>query len=112
MNSETRQPPDSSRPDTLAIRTRNLHFRWQNQARELAFPDIQLTRGEHLFLHGPSGTGKSTLLGLLAGMHTPSRGSLQLLNQELTTMKAGRPGIDCAPIIWASSSSSSTWCPI
>jgi len=89
MNSETRQPPDSSRPDTLAIRTRNLHFRWQNQARELAFPDIQLRRGEHLFLHGPSGTGKSTLLGLLAGMHTPSRGSLQLLNQELTTMKAG-----------------------
>lgn len=88
MNSETRQPPDSSRPDTLAIRTRNLYFRWQNQARELAFPDIQLTRGEHLFLHGPSGTGKSTLLGLLAGMHAPSRGSLQLLNQELTTMKA------------------------
>lgn len=89
MNSETVQPPDGSHQDNLAIHTRDLHFRWQNQSRELAFPDIHLSRGEHLFLHGPSGTGKSTLLGLLAGMHTPTRGSLQLLNQELTTMKAG-----------------------
>ena len=87
MSDKTVQPPDSAYQDNLAIHTHNLKFRWHRQARELAFPDIRLAQGEHLFLHGPSGTGKSTLLGLLAGMNTPTHGHLRLLNRELTTMK-------------------------
>jgi len=34
---------------------------------------------------GPSGSGKSTLLGLLAGLDTPTAGSIQLNGQEITT---------------------------
>src|SRR5690606_33541045 len=89
MNSETVQPPDGSHQDNLAIHTRDLHFRWQNQSRELAFPDIHLPRGKHLFLHGPSGTGKSTLLGLLAGMHTHARAGLHLRKQDRPAGMAG-----------------------
>ena len=35
---------------------------------------------------GPSGSGKTTLLGLLAGLDTPSRGSVLLDGANLTTM--------------------------
>ncbi len=34
---------------------------------------------------GPSGSGKSTLLGLLAGLDTPTTGSIQLNGQEITS---------------------------
>jgi putative ABC transport system ATP-binding protein len=38
--------------------------------------------GEHLFLQGASGTGKSTLLALLAGVQINYRGSVKFLGQE------------------------------
>ncbi|WP_372964658.1 ABC transporter ATP-binding protein [Marinobacter sp.] len=75
-------------PEALAIATHQLRFRWPGQNKSLIFPDIQLQQGEHLFLHGPSGTGKSTLLSILAGMMPPETGSLQMLNQNLGSLKA------------------------
>ncbi|MCV2358728.1 ATP-binding cassette domain-containing protein [Paucibacter sp. TC2R-5] len=44
----------------------------------LQFDDFVLPVGQHLLLRGGSGTGKSTLLALLAGLLTPSAGSLHL----------------------------------
>ena len=44
----------------------------------MAFPDIQLDRGQELLLLGASGTGKTTLLHLIAGMRTPSAGQVEL----------------------------------
>ena len=72
-----------------AIDTQGLQFSWPGQATAIAFPDIQLSRGEHLFLHGPSGTGKSTLLSLFAGMLTPTAGSVRLLDQDFSSLRAG-----------------------
>lgn len=47
--------------------------------------DINLTinSGEYLLIIGPSGSGKSTLLYLLAGLETPSRGSIYINGQDL-----------------------------
>ena len=72
-----------------AIKTHQLRFRWPGQSRALSFPDLQLQQGEHLFLHGPSGSGKSTLLGMLAGMMVPESGTVDILGQNLGTLKAG-----------------------
>ncbi|MBI4293197.1 MAG: ABC transporter ATP-binding protein [Betaproteobacteria bacterium] len=45
--------------------------------------DLEVMRGEALAVLGPSGSGKSTLLGLLAGLDTPSSGSVELDGHDL-----------------------------
>ena len=72
-----------------AIQSHALSYRWPGARQSLAFPDIQLRRGEHLFLRGASGTGKSTLLGLLSGLLVPDSGSVQLLGQAFSNQRRG-----------------------
>lgn len=48
--------------------------------------DLQVRRGECIFLAGPSGSGKSTLLSILGCILTPDAGSVRLLEQDLSTM--------------------------
>lgn len=48
--------------------------------------NLQIKQEATVAIVGSSGSGKSTLLGLLAGLDTPSSGSIQLLGHELTTL--------------------------
>jgi len=43
-------------------------------------------QGDFVAIVGPSGSGKTTLLGLLAGLDTPSRGSVQLDGVDITRL--------------------------
>jgi putative ABC transport system ATP-binding protein len=45
--------------------------------------NLRIDEGEFVAVIGPSGSGKSTLLGLLAGLDTPSSGSVHLDGTEL-----------------------------
>lgn len=47
----------------------------------LSFPD-----GEMTCLSGPSGSGKTTLLRLLAGLETPSRGTMTFNGQDISRL--------------------------
>ena len=47
---------------------------------------LKIHEGESLAIVGTSGSGKSTLLGLLAGLDSPSMGSVFLNGQNLTAM--------------------------
>lgn len=48
---------------------------------------IDVRRGEVMSIIGPSGIGKSTLLGLLGGLDTPTSGQVILEGMEISTMK-------------------------
>jgi len=49
--------------------------------------DLEVPRGQFAAVMGPSGSGKSTLLGLLAGLDTPTAGTIFLDGQEITGLK-------------------------
>jgi putative ABC transport system ATP-binding protein len=46
--------------------------------------------GERLLLIGPSGTGKSTLLALIAGIVAPHRGKISLLGEDIARLSPSR----------------------
>lgn len=50
--------------------------------------DISLSLEEGIFasILGPSGSGKTTLLAIMAGLDLPSRGSVKLLDKEITSL--------------------------
>lgn len=55
---------------------------------------LSVAAGESLALVGPSGAGKSTLLGLLAGLDTPSSGTIYLGEHCITDMdEEGRAAV-------------------
>src|SRR3979490_35267 len=48
--------------------------------------DLEITRGEALAVLGASGSGKSTLLAILAGLDTPTAGTVTLDGADMTAM--------------------------
>ncbi len=49
--------------------------------------DFDIGRGEFVAIMGASGSGKSTLLGLLAGLDSPTGGSIRIDGEEITGLK-------------------------
>src|SRR5579862_7194686 len=49
--------------------------------------DLEVPRGQFAAIMGPSGSGKSTLLGLLAGLDTPTTGTIFLDGEEITGLR-------------------------
>ena len=69
------------------IRLAELRFRWR--ARDplvLDIGELAVERGEKLFVKGPSGGGKTTLLNLLGGVVAPEAGTVEILGTEVTAL--------------------------
>jgi lipoprotein-releasing system ATP-binding protein len=56
------------------------------ETRALEPCDLELRRGEMVSIMGPSGSGKSTLLHLLAGLDTPTSGTIEIDGRPLSGM--------------------------
>jgi putative ABC transport system ATP-binding protein len=68
-----------------------LIFRWPGQVAScLDIAHFSLKAGEHVFLHGPSGGGKSTLLAVLSGVAVPERGRVTLLGQDIASLSRSK----------------------
>jgi putative ABC transport system ATP-binding protein len=71
------------------IRIRNLSMRLSNGGREVLVLDnitLDIPKKQFVAIVGPSGSGKSTLLGLIAGLDTPTSGSVVLDTVDLNTL--------------------------
>ena len=69
------------------IRLAGIEKRFGTLAAVQAF-DLDIADGEFIALVGPSGCGKTTTLRMLAGLETPSAGSICLGDQDITQLPA------------------------
>lgn len=77
--------------DSIHLRARALHQIYDlggTHLKVLQGVDLDVARGEVLFLRGPSGAGKSTLLYILAGLEKPREGTIEFEGEQI--FKLGR----------------------
>jgi putative ABC transport system ATP-binding protein len=72
------------------IELENVRFCWQRGRPVLDISLLEISPGERVFLKGPSGSGKSSLLNLISGIQTPQEGSVCLLGEELNLYGSAR----------------------
>jgi len=63
-----------------------LNFTYSEGEFSLRVPELQIARGEKVAITGPSGTGKTTLLNLLAGILVPSDGRIEIDALEISAL--------------------------
>ncbi len=78
------EPADPSTYDGLALRKLTRHYGSFYAVREL---DLDVPRGSFFALLGPSGCGKTTTLRMVAGLETPSSGTITLSGNDITYAK-------------------------
>lgn len=77
-------PADPASYDGLSLRRLTKSFGAFHAVREL---DLDVPRGSFFALLGPSGCGKTTTLRMVAGLESPSSGTITLAGQDITRTK-------------------------
>ena len=67
------------------LQAEGVQFQYSSDGPRMAFPDFACASGDRLLLLGQSGTGKTTLLHLLAGMLRTDMGTIQVAGRDLKT---------------------------
>jgi ABC-type multidrug transport system fused ATPase/permease subunit len=80
-----REPTDA-RPSGREMRVRGVRYAYRAGEDVLHGVDLDLRPGETLAIVGPSGAGKSTFGRMLAGIHPPTAGSVEVGGVELTDL--------------------------
>jgi putative ABC transport system ATP-binding protein len=65
------------------IDVHDLEFGWTPDRPLLRIERLAIPAAARVFVHGPSGSGKSSLLSLLAGVVVPQRGTLRVLGTDV-----------------------------
>lgn len=73
------------------IEVSQLRFAWPKAGNDcVVIDELTVAAGRTLFLYGPSGGGKSTLLGLLAGVLLPREGGVSLMGTSWSSLSGAR----------------------
>ncbi|HEX5088649.1 MAG TPA: ABC transporter ATP-binding protein [Nocardioides sp.] len=83
-SSDSDAPADASTYDGLALRQLEKDFGAFRAVRSL---DLDVPRGSFFALLGPSGCGKTTTLRMVAGLESPTSGTITLAGQDITYAK-------------------------
>ena len=70
----------------MLLESKNIQYTHPGQ-QTMAFPDIKLNKGESILVLGKSGSRKTTLLNLLAGLLSPKTGTISLAGTNLSELK-------------------------
>ena len=70
------------------LKAEDLHFEYRDGP-VLEGVDLEVHAGELVGIVGPNGVGKTTLLRLLSGARSPTRGSIRIEGADLSSLKAG-----------------------
>jgi putative ABC transport system ATP-binding protein len=65
-----------------------VYLRGRQRLEVLQRIDLDIPQGDFLALMGPSGSGKTTLLNMIAGIDTPSAGSITVAGRRIDTLSA------------------------
>lgn len=79
----------SSHPDSALIEARNVSLslgRAPARVEILRGIDLSVSKGESIALLGPSGSGKSSLMAVLAGLERPSTGTVTVAGLDFSTL--------------------------
>jgi len=77
--------------DLIEIRgVSKVYERGKQKVEVLHHIDLNIPEGDFLALMGPSGSGKTTLLNLLAGIDTPTEGSVSVAGQRIDNLSGGQ----------------------
>lgn len=77
-------------PAPDAVHLSDVRFEWQETGFRVEVDDFRVGRRERVLLLGPSGGGKSTLLGLICGISAPLDGRVEVLGMDLTALSSAR----------------------
>jgi len=75
--------PEAARAAGPMLEIRGLRHQYDGRT-VLSVPEWDVPRGEASLVLGPSGSGKSTLLNAIAGLATPTEGSIRIDGEAMT----------------------------
>ncbi|MEI6322577.1 MAG: ABC transporter ATP-binding protein [bacterium] len=81
---------------SIHLHARELHQTYELRAERLKVlqgVDLDVARGEVVFLRGPSGAGKSTLLYILAGLERPRSGTVEFEGSQLFALSRDKQAL-------------------
>ena len=90
--SESKKASPQTSAETL-VRVTDVHkvfSRGSERIDVLQGVNLEIPRGDFLALMGPSGSGKSTLLNLLAGLDSPTQGTVDVAGERISGLSQGQ----------------------